>query len=333
MTAAAPSPTTGVRRCVQYGQDTPRGESICTVIVCTRGRPDLVRRFFDSLAGQQPRVAALIVVDASEDGQTSEVIEAYPRRDDLAHTVTYCHVEPPLVGLTRQSNFGLTLVRTDLVAYFDDDIVLLPGCVAEMERAHRENPDLVGVGANIENKEIAPSLRWRIRRLLFVVPSLAPGRYYDSGRTTPWWRLDPSAGLVEGDWLAGGAVMWKTEPARATGFAESFAGYGAGNDVEFSLRIGRLGRQAVAAGARLLHRQEGGGRPDSFDLGYTWVVHRRRIHRVGSGRTLGARFWLLYGLAVEMALHGVDLVRPGFSRRSWSYLRGMARGLRERETP
>lgn len=331
MITASPSSTAGLRALVRYGQDVPRGESICSVIVCTRNRPDLVRRFLDSLAGQRPQVAALIVVDASDNESTRKTVEGHPGRDGLAATVTYCHVEPPLAGLTRQSNFGLSLVRTELVAYFDDDIVLLPGCVAEMERAHRENPDLVGVGANIENKERAPSLRWRLRRLLFVVPSLAPGRYYDSGRTTPWWRLDPDAGLVDGDWLSGGAVMWKTSAARATGFAETFAGYGAGNDVEFSLRVGRLGRQAVNARAQLLHQQEGGGRPDPYALGHAWVIHRRRIHRIGSGGSLPARCWFTYGLAVEMVLHSLDLVRPAFARRSWNYLRGMARALGERE--
>jgi GT2 family glycosyltransferase len=290
-----------------------------------------VRRFLDSLADQRPRVAALIVVDASEGDDTRAVLQDHPGRTALADSITYCHVEPPLAGLTRQSNFGLSLVRTDLVAYFDDDVVLLPGCVAEMELAHRDHPDIVGVGANIENKDAAPSLRWRLRRLLFVVPSLAPGRYFRSGRTTPWWRLASTAGLVEGDWLSGGAVMWKTAAARATGFAENFVGYGAGNDVEFSLRISRFGRQAVSAGARLLHLQEAGGRPDPFALGYSWMVHRRRIHRVGGGEGLAAKCWFGYGVAVELALHCADLVRPALTRRTWDYLRGMTAALRERE--
>ena len=304
--------------------------SAVSVIVCTRHRPHLVRRFLDSLVQQRPRVAALIVVDASDDDETRAAVDGFPNRDRLADVVIYRHVEPALAGLTRQSNLGLSLVRSELVAYFDDDIVLLPGCIEEMARAHREHPDIVGVGANIENKEAEPSLRWRLRRMLFVVPSLAPGRYFRSGRTTPWWRLPAGAGLVEGDWLSGGAVMWKTEAARATGFAENFVGYGAGNDVEFSLRIGRLGRQVVASRARLFHLQETGGRPDPFALGYSWMLHRRRIHQVGSGNGLGATWWFAYGVAMELALHSVDLVRPALTRRTWNYLRGMASALSER---
>jgi GT2 family glycosyltransferase len=225
---------------------------------------------------------------------------------------------------------GLSLVRTDLVAYFDDDIVLLPGCLAALEQAHREHPEVVGVGANIVNKDSAPSLRWRLRRMLLVVPSLAPGRYFRSGRTTPWWRLAPDAGLVEGNWLSGGAVMWKTAPARATGFAENFAGYGAGNDVEFSLRIGRLGRQVVSGAAQVLHLQEpGGGRPDPFALGHSWMLHRRRIHRVGGGRGMVAGCWFAYGVAVEVGLQCTDLVRPRLTRTAWPYLRGMIAALVE----
>jgi GT2 family glycosyltransferase len=301
----------------------------CTVVVCTRNRPALLSRFLDSLAEQSPHPAQLVIVDAGVDTRSRTMLEGHPRRAVLADRVVYYRVDASLTGLTRQSNFALSRVETDLVAFFDDDIVLLPGCLAALERAHRADSTLVGVAAYIENEPAVPSPMWRLRRLLFLVPTLAPGRYFGSGVSTPWGFGGPFEGLVEGDWLPGGAVMWKTAAARATGFTDGLDGYGMGNDLEFSLRISRFGRQAVAGDARLLHLQEAGGRPDPRRWGYEGLRNRRHIHRVGSGDRIPLKLWFAYAMLAETGLQALNLVRPGRTRDTWEYLRGVGRFLRE----
>ena len=123
--------------------------------------------------------------------------------------------------------------------------------------------------------------------------------------------------------------MWRTEIARANGFAEDLDGYGVGNDLEFSLRIGRRGRQAVAGDARLLHLQQPGGRPDSERLGYESLRNWWYIHSVGSGDGLGARCWFAYAVVIETALQSASLLRPTRARETWRYLRGASRFVRE----
>jgi GT2 family glycosyltransferase len=301
----------------------------CTVVVCTRHRPTLLARFLDSLAEQSPHPEKLVIVDSSVDARSSEALERHPRRSELARRIDYRRVDPSLTGVTRQRNLGLSLVETDLVAFFDDDIVLRPGCLAALERTHRAAPALVGVGAHIENEPATPSAVWRLRRLLWIVPTLAPGRYFGSGVSTPWGFGGAFSGLVEGDWLPGGAVMWKTAAARATGFTDGLDGYGMGNDLEFSLRISRLGRQVMDGDARLLHLQEGGGRPDPRRLGYEGLRNRRHIHRIGGGDRLPLKLWFAYAVLLETGLQALNLLRPGRTRDTWQYLRGVGRFLRE----
>jgi hypothetical protein len=123
--------------------------------------------------------------------------------------------------------------------------------------------------------------------------------------------------------------MWKTEAARAVGYAESFDGYACGNDLEFSLRMRRLGGQALSASARLLHLQDGGGRPDSRRLAFEALRNRIYIQRVSGDRRLGRRLWFAYGMAVETALQALQIIRPGRARQTLQYLRGVADCLAE----
>lgn len=118
--------------------------------------------------------------------------------------------------------------------------------------------------------------------------------------------------------------MWKTEAARAVGYAESFDGYACGNDLEFSLRMRRLGGQVLSASARLLHLQDGGGRPDSRRLAFEALRNRIYIQRVSGDRRLSRRLWFAYGMAVETALQALHIIRPSRARQTLQYLRGVA---------
>jgi GT2 family glycosyltransferase len=300
------------------------------VVVCTRNRPELLRGFLDSLALQHPMPGQLVIVDSSNDDLSAHVLERHPDRDQLAHCITYLRVDQRLAGLTRQRSVGLAEVRTDLLASFDDDIVLRPGCLAALERPMRDQPELAGVGGSIDNCDARLSLRWRLRRLLLVVPSLAPGRYFRSGVSTPWRYMGPAPALVPGDWLPGGAVIWRTAAVRAVGYAEPFDGYGAGEDLEFSLRMARLGPLVVSREARLLHLQSGSGRPDPRRLGYELLRNRIYIRDVTTSWRGGNRPWFVYAMVVESLFESLDLFRPSLTRRTTSYLLGVFDCVRER---
>ncbi len=313
----------------------------CSVVICTHRRPAAVRRFIDSLTDQlQP--AQLLVVDASPDDATERVLEAGAAEGRLTCVTDYLRVDGPLRGLTRQRNLALEYVTAQLVAFFDDDVVLLPGAldqlvIALLTRGIRAEP-LSGVSAVIENELAPPNALWRVRRALGVVPSLRPGAYTTSGMSVPWRFMSPdtaaaagaaSGGLVEGDWLPGCVMVWRTEQAREIGFCERLDGYASGEDLEFSLRMREYGPLAVETDARVLHLAAAGGRPDQSAMGYLGARNLFYIHQTCRGdRPVWQTAYFLYAFAADTLVRLLALMRPGSVASRWAFVRGRLRFFR-----
>lgn len=312
----------------------------CTVAICTHRRPDALRRFVDSLAGQL-MPAQLLVVDASPDDATERMLAGHATLDRLAGVTDYIRVDGSLRGLTRQRNVALEYVTSEMVAFFDDDVVLLPGAlgvlVAALVSCGVEGERVAGVGAVIENELAPPNALWRVRRALGIVPSLRPGAYTSSGMSVPW-RFMPRApgaaapspaGLLEGDWLHGAAMVWRTAEARAVGFCETLEGYANGEDLEFSLRMRAYGPLAVAVNARVLHLPAAGGRPDQSEMGYQGARNLFHIHQsCQDGRGGWRTAYFLYAFAMDTLVRFAGLVRPGAVAARWAFVRGRLRFFR-----
>jgi GT2 family glycosyltransferase len=287
----------------------------CAVAICTYKRARSLKRFLESLAKQERRPDQLIIVDASPDTETEEMVASESWVGGLAPCFQYFRVAEPLRGLTRQRNFALRQVSADLLAFFDDDLVLEPRCLEALERAHRSSTEpIAGVGA-LENVDLVANIRlWRLRRLLRMVPSLEPGRYYRSGITTPWAFLQSRQGLFEGEWLPGGATMWRTSVVRELKFKEEFRGYAQSEDVEFSLRAARFGKLLLAAHAQYRDDHAPAGRPDAYQLGYMAIRNRYLIHRDAfPHRDFRDVLWFVYAWTLDTLLFARFLRSP----RQW----------------
>ena len=302
----------GFRTLLEPLPGAPLGRGV-TLAVCTLSRPASLLRLLESVERQTLRPEQIVVVDASSDDATERSVQDFLASAAGYPETTYVRVTEEAVGLTRQRNRAVRLAQFDLIAFFDDDIELLPGCLCELARVHRESPEpICGVAAVLENGLSSPTPLWRLRRALGVVPTLEPGRYCRSGMSTPWSFLDGRRELVQGDWLPGGATMWRTEVARALRFDESFRGYAQGEDLEFSLRAAHRGRLLVATNARCLHIHEAAGRPDHYRLGYMAIRNRWEIHsRSLSPRTGGDIALFAYAWALDTVLLLRHLVSPG----------------------
>lgn len=281
------------------------------IVICTYRRAESFARLLDSFTLQSRLPEQFIVVDASPDDATERVILERVARAPIAVTLEYFRVCGPLKGLTRQRNFGLRWVENDVIGFFDDDVVLETHCLREMERVHRRfGNEVVGVGAYIENGYSPPTRLWRLRRALGIVSNLRPGSYHRSGMSVPWGFLPPTHETVEGEWLIGCSMMWKTAVARDVGFCSAFDGYAQGEDLEFSLRMRSKGKLMLAGTARLQHFHEPSGRPDFFKLGYMAIYNRYQVHRSGlADRTWRDIAWFVYAWTLDSLLLARRLFR------------------------
>ncbi|WP_270934407.1 glycosyltransferase family 2 protein, partial [Falsiroseomonas oryzae] len=120
----------------------PRRMPPVSVAVCTRDRPDQLRRCLASLAALDPPPAALaaafevLVVDnAPPDDRTRRVAEA-------SSGVRY--LLEPKPGLDFARNRALHAAAGEILAFVDDDVVVDRGWLAGLHEAWSENPDARG---------------------------------------------------------------------------------------------------------------------------------------------------------------------------------------------
>ena len=277
-----------------------RGRS---VVICTYQRAVSLLRCLGSLRGQLRSSDELVIIDASVEDRSEQAIRGAEIASSISAPFRYFRVTGRYRGLTRQRNFALDRVSCDLVAFFDDDNVLDPTCLAEMEAVYcRLGEEVVGVGAMVSDQPSEPDIIWRLRRGLGAIPSLKPGSYSRSGWAVPWGFIERREGFADGDWLPG-CSMWRTNSAREVRFHEGFAGYAKGEDVDFSLRMRRRGRLVMALGAHAAHLHDWRGRPNVFRIGYMGIYNTYEIQR----RCLPERssldvVWFAYARVIESLL-------------------------------
>jgi glycosyltransferase involved in cell wall biosynthesis len=109
-----------------------------TVVICTRDRPAGLRAALLSLRGQTDPSFAVLVVDNGSDPSAATVV------DELGLPAWEYTVEPR-PGLARARNRALGAVRTELVAWMDDDEVADSGWVRALKEgfAHQSEPAAV----------------------------------------------------------------------------------------------------------------------------------------------------------------------------------------------
>jgi glycosyltransferase involved in cell wall biosynthesis len=110
-----------------------------TVAICTRDRPELVRRCLAALESLDARSVRalglfeiLVIDNASATGETWSVTAAHA-------DVRY--VREPKPGLNFARNRALEVARGELVAYVDDDVCVDPAWLAGLTEAWLANPD------------------------------------------------------------------------------------------------------------------------------------------------------------------------------------------------
>ncbi len=281
-------------------------------VICTKDREADLRRCIDTIATQTRMPEQLVIVDSGSDGAES-VVRAF----EIAHPevrVDYLRSEP---SLTRQRNIGIDRVHCDVIAFIDDDVLLEPAYLAEIERAFCApgNEEIVGVNPWLDQPENATRFSLLVRRIFLMVRSDADGRMQPSGFGTMTW--DTSIEGLHDVEIGSGVTAYRRSLFEQIRFDEHFDGYGYMEDQEFSYRASRIGRLVANPRARLFHNMSPSARIDRRRLAEMQVLNHYYVFRKHLPRDAWhwACFWwselgeLFYRLGHTARLRNTSILR------------------------
>jgi GT2 family glycosyltransferase len=213
-----------------------------TIVICTRHRPDDLRRTLESVAAQHVRPEAVVIVDDSDPHLRAET-EAIARAS-TCDPVVLVKDHP---GLTASRNLALDHVQTPLITFLDDDVVLDRQYLQAVNDAFTRDDAIAGVGGVVDNDHVYGHRR---ARALLGLPGAPTGKVLPTGYTAP---LPTAAASVEH--LIGCNMTFRTDVVRAYRFdTERFSGYALGEDAELTHRMFLNGcRLEVVPDAHLQH--------------------------------------------------------------------------------
>lgn len=187
----------------------------CSVVVCTRERPDYLRRCLDSLTIQDhPDFGVWVIDNAPLSGNTREVVESFGADLDIHYAV---ELRP---GTSRARNVGLRM--GDIVASLDDDEVADSLWLTELARAFDGRPEIVAASGAVVPAELST-----LAQLLFEqFGAFSKGRGFTAQEFSPrtWNKQHPLYPLPP--FGVGANMAFRTEALRrlGVGFDEALGG-------------------------------------------------------------------------------------------------------------
>jgi glycosyltransferase involved in cell wall biosynthesis len=253
-----------------------QSELFVSVVICTYGRSAALRDLLNSLCAQTYSKFEILVIDGN--GEVS------PARDivsEFMNSAAAC-LDLSLIrsekGLTRQRNVGLRTAKGDLICFLDDDVTFDPDFLARAVSLF-ETPGMETVGGitpyDSLNYSAPVTLRWRLRCLFGVMPSLNPGEVDRLGRAVPLSFLTPWPGRKEIGWLPGFCMVYRRAAVDGVAFDEFLPTYG-GEDRDFSMRVGENWRLLICGDLFVRHEYTTQGRESNLE--------RLRQSSFGAGR-------------------------------------------------
>lgn len=139
----------------------------CTVVVCTKDRPDDLRRCLKALAPFAAASVELLVVDnAPSDDRTRAVVREFP--------ATYiCQMRQ---GLNWARHAGVEAAQHGIVMFVDDDVVVEPDWLDQMRRPFRDD-SVGGVTGAVEPLELETEGQILAERYAGFYRGFAPRRF------------------------------------------------------------------------------------------------------------------------------------------------------------
>ncbi|MBE0424662.1 MAG: glycosyltransferase family 2 protein [Lutibacter sp.] len=270
-----------------------------TLIICTYMRPKPLLKLLQSVKTQTLYPNEIIVVDASLNRETKEMLEL-----NAFENLRYFLVADADRGLTKQRNYGIASVEKDMdiVCFLDDDTVLEPDYFEQLLNTFEIYPEALGVGGYISNEtpwekvienevlninefscdgwKRKDGSRFVLRKKLGLDSDCPPGfsPLFSHGRSVGF--LPPSGKVYEVEQVMGGVSAFKKSVFDTFQFSTYFEGYGLYEDADFSLRVAKTGKLYINTAAKLSHYHNPSGRPNQYQYGKMVVRNGYYVWRI-----------------------------------------------------
>jgi GT2 family glycosyltransferase len=199
-----------------------------SAVIPTRNRPeDLVKAVASVLAQTLPP-DELLVVDQSPGDESARLVQAmFPPGSPTR--LVYIH-DTGITGLVDAKRVAAARAGGDIICFFEDDVILEPDYMAELERGFDSKPDMCGCSGVITNPPKSSALYIAAQRFFFR------GIFRDPRLPIFDRALRGADELMPCDVLSGGLSAWRRDVFNHVAF-DSKNGFFMFEDMEFSTRI------------------------------------------------------------------------------------------------
>ncbi|MCP4639221.1 MAG: glycosyltransferase family 2 protein, partial [bacterium] len=245
-----------------------------TIIICTKDREKDLARLLDSMTEQTRMPEELVVVDSGSDGAETHV-RAFAERTTNCR-VEYVHSEP---GLTKQRNIGIGRATQDVIHFLDDDVVLDPLYVDEIQKTYetRDGEQVLAVGPVLEMPRPPSRFGAWYRHFFLLTHTDGTGRMQPSGYASLSWYGDFDD--VHPIQVGCGCCTFRREVFDEIGFDEWFEGYGIMEDADFTLSVSARGLMLENPRARMLHLESPSARINLRRLVAMQIVNHHYVFK------------------------------------------------------
>lgn len=307
-----------------------------SVCIATHERPERLRGTIAALERQTLRPHEVVISDSSR------VEDRVLLRELAASPLGIKRVRSERRALPWQRWWAFCHAAGDILFFLDDDIVLREDGVATLarawERLEKESKEpTAGVGLIVVDSQgnRTPRRNRSPRERWLGLSGLADGRVSPGGLTVSLGG-SREAGLVEADWLSGGAMSYRRTVLEGVGVLDCLValyeeGYGKGEDAVFAAQARRFGSLWVVTDAIARHCDEAGTQARAVpQAGWrrgmwgTWGrAHTMRW--IATDRRALSRTWLRVA-CLEVARSLTLLLRTPLSGGAWARLAGSVWG-------
>lgn len=290
------------------------------LVICTRNRPHDIINFLISAQKQLVKPEELIIVDSSDQplGQQHQFQEQFNQIEFPSTALIYQHTQK--AGTSYQRNVGAQLSKADILHFVDDDVILEPAYVQEMNTIFQNQEGYAGgMGCVTNVYPKTPTIHLALRVMFLLPRDYASGYFTLSGMPTFAYGTTQFKSVEA---LGGCCMSYRREIFLNYLFDEKLGQYAYMEDVDAAWRISRDYALFYNPAARLQHlkspvnRAAIADRKALFIKNYSYLFFKNSYTR--NKLTVLAYMWSIVGLFM-----------CAFAARDRESIKGYWRGLRK----